>query len=93
MSSGSNKATDHAPRRAPDGTVGGPPDSTKGARLKLINTALSGDGEHVLVRFVSTQDQTIIIQLEIEFATRFHQSLGTQLDQLKAMAAPQPRWH
>jgi hypothetical protein len=93
MSAVPNKATDHRPLRAPDGTMGKTPDPTTAARLKLINTALSSNGEHILVHFVSAQDQVFTVQLEIAFAAKFHQSLGTLLDQLKAMEAPQPRWH
>ncbi|HYL95768.1 MAG TPA: hypothetical protein VET69_08185 [Terriglobales bacterium] len=93
MSSASNNATDAAVLRAPDGTMGGPSDPKTAARLKLVNTALSETGEHILVHFVSTQDQVVTVQLEIEFATRFHQNLGSLLNQLKAMETPPQRWH
>jgi hypothetical protein len=93
MSSASNKATDHAPPRASNGSMGEPAGPATGARLKLVNTSLSDSGEHILVHFVSTEDQVVTIQLEIAFATRFHQNLGTLLDRLKAMEVPQPRWH
>jgi hypothetical protein len=93
MSTASNKAIDQGPPSAPDETMGGSQDPAKAATLKLVKTALSASGEHILVHFVSTQDQIVTVQLEIEFATRFHQNLGALLDQLKAMEAPQPRWH
>jgi hypothetical protein len=94
MSSASDKATGDASACASDSsTKAEPPVPTTNARLKLINTALSSNGEHILVHFVSTQDEVLTVQLEIAFAARFHQSLGNLLDQLKAMEAPRPQWH
>jgi hypothetical protein len=93
MSTASNKAIDQGLPSAPDGTMGGSQDPATAATLKLVKTVPSVNGEHILVHFVSTQDQIVTIQLEIAFATRFYQNLGSLLDQLKAMEAPQPRWH
>jgi hypothetical protein len=78
--------------------MGGPPGGepsgpTTAARLKQINTSLSDSGDHILVHFVSTQDQVVTVQLEISFATKFHQNLGKLLEQLKTMETPQPLWH
>jgi len=91
MSSASNKATEEEPRSAPAETSGGSQDPATAARLKLVRTSLSPTGEHVLIHFVGTQDQMVTIQLEVALATRFHENLGTLLDQLKAMRAPLPR--
>ena len=63
----------HATRSAP---LGEPRGRRQPARRKLVDTSLSDSGEHILVHFVSTQDQMVTVQLEIAFATRFHQNLA-----------------